>query len=403
MAPFDFPASPASGDVYAPTGGPAYQYDGEKWKGGQPSGPVREQFFNLAGLTQVDIPVPSWAKACKLDGLTSGPTANAGNMRVSVDGTTFLSGANDYNNAGSVLNSGTGNAVAFPSANSSAISFTVSGDNAVLPHQWSADFQLERGSTSYVFAGKVYGRSHDANPATVARAFMAQFYVNATVTQLRIAALRIFTPGTFQVGSYVRVKWLGDAAQVPISNAIPDAPSDGYPYQRVNGIWQRQKGVVQIKTFFDSTDYSRAASSEAILGAAQIFYPFYPDSKVYWEFASYITVTTNAANMDDLRGHLYGKYYDGVSAYVSTIGNTISGHVNYNASTVASSVFYTNPQRCAPMDISTYRDPNYVPGGPVGSLGGGGRILMRMYGYPGYANSTLDLYETTMKFTEVLE
>jgi hypothetical protein len=395
---FDFPASPSQGQVYAPTGGPAYQWDGEKWKGGQPSGPQTEQFFNLEGLSTLDIVVPSWAKMVELKGViftTSGTPAAA--LRISTDGTTFLAGASDYTIGGAEHASGSVGYSSTAFAAASAMQFSGGAEFAAgQPNNFEGVLSLSR-IAGQQFHMRSYSKFYASASTHLYRtAWFTSFSSAGGTPPMTIKALRFMngttTPFVMAANSWLRVKWLGDAAQVPISNAIADAPSDGKPWVRRNGLWVKQTGVVQQKVFYDSTDFSRAATTEAVMSVGQSFQPLYPDSKVFWEWSGYATLTTTAA-IDDLRGRLYGKYYDGtIYAASPLLGLLINGHVNMGG-TALSSVFY-GFWAGSPVDVSAYRRPDVsLPGA----------ITIRLYGMADYASVTLDSYDCTMKFTEVLE
>jgi hypothetical protein len=388
---FDFPASPTNGQVYAPSGGPAYQWDGEKWKGGQPSGPQTEQYFDLTGKTSIDLTVPSWAKACKLTGIAFCPTGTQVALQMSADGTTFFTGATDYTSTGPILNTGTSAYQAYGTSTAASAVLTLTSTSVALPHLFTTDLNVERPSTAQQFASKTDGKSHDSNAATGYRSWLSLAALGiALTTSLRLAKLRISNGGGVFTGGSLHVQWLGDAAQVPISNAIPDAPQNGKPWVRRNGVWIPQTGVVQQKVFFDSTDFSRAATTEAVMSVPQTFTPLYPDSTVIFEWVSYATITTTAS-IDDLRGRLYGKFFDG-AVYASAIGNVIMGHVNFGTA-ANSSVFYGS-WLSPPVDVSACRRP---PGDTLP-----GAITIRLYGMADYASVTLDSYDCTMRFTEIL-
>lgn len=239
---FDFPSSPTSGQIYTPTGGPAYQWDGEKWRGGQPSGPQTEQFFDCSGLTVQDIVVPTWARAAHIEGSIYVNQQNWILLRVSEDGTTFKAGTSDYGIAGPMHYSGTSGYAAQAGANISGMWFTQSGDTPGFAHQFTADIDVARPAGTSYFVMRSYAHSYDSATAGKSSTFWLFSYPNAnTVTQLKALRILLGLAGSFGAGSWIRVKWFGNDAQVPISNAIADAPSDNGEYTRVNGIWRLVK------------------------------------------------------------------------------------------------------------------------------------------------------------------
>jgi hypothetical protein len=387
---FDFPASPSQGQIYAPTGGPAYQWDGEKWKGGQPSGPQTEQFFDASGLANVDIQVPTWAKGVEITGNTMSASGTYPVLRVSMDGTTFLAGATDYSNVGPIHNTGSSGYAVAALATGDHIQLGLNSDVPTFPQLFTANMTLVRPTTSTSYHLKNYLSLFQSLAANQYRTYWNTGEVR-NATGLAIKALRVLcNGGTFNAGSWVRVKWLGDAAQVPISNAIPDSPHDGGHYVRQNGLWVRATPVLQDVLYYDSTDFSRNAVSEAVMSNPQNIILKSPTSKVFWEAAIYSTITSTAS-IDDLRARFTAKYFDG-AAYVNVgvRGNPIAvfGHVNW-ASPGSSSVFY-NHCRLGPLEVT----------GCVRS-DAPNQIMIRMYGNPDYASSTLDAYDCTMRFTEV--
>jgi len=56
--------------------------------------------------------------------------------------------------------------------------------------------------------------------------------------QLKVLRFYVDT-GTWGAGSNIRVEWLG--TDIPQSNAITEAPVDGWEYTRVNGIWRQKE------------------------------------------------------------------------------------------------------------------------------------------------------------------
>ena len=84
-----FPDSPTTGQTFT-SGGVTYMWNGYGWVGGGVAQQPTEQFFDLSGLAYLDIPVPTWAKHCILNGNAFVVAGSYVLMRVSTDGTTFL-------------------------------------------------------------------------------------------------------------------------------------------------------------------------------------------------------------------------------------------------------------------------------------------------------------------------
>ena len=239
MPPFDFPASPAVGDTSN-----GYQWTGEMWAGAPLLGQApTEQFFDPTGLVNLDISVPAWAKGVEIIGnvYTTGGAAVV--MRVSMDGTTFGAGASDYNNTAASHATGTGGYATNATVNSNFMYLGVNADSVIVPVSFSAEMNLTRPNTAALFHLKVYSKQYDGAAAYQYRTWWGNSTVVTALSgsNLAIKALRIMhgTGGiAFPAGSFIKVKWLGDIAQVPPSNGIEDAPSDGGEYVRVNGVWR---------------------------------------------------------------------------------------------------------------------------------------------------------------------
>jgi hypothetical protein len=237
---FEFPSSPTLGQSAN-----GYVYDGTGWLGGGLSmaGPITEEFFNIpAGAALLDIPVPAWATAVQIIGAVFTPNAtNNILMRVSADGTNFFAGASDYNVSGPVHNTGSSGYGNVAGAASSYLYIGASGDQGqAVPHSFTVEMNLTRPSTSTAFSQKAYAKMYDSNAATLQRTFWHQGWLASNVTTaLALKAIRIYaSPGPMNAGSWVKVNWLGPATDLPRTNAIPEAPSTGGEYVRVNGVWR---------------------------------------------------------------------------------------------------------------------------------------------------------------------
>lgn len=241
MAPFDFPATPAPGEVYTPANGPSYQWDGEKWKGGGQAREPDEQFFDLSGLTQRDIVVPTWAKGVQLIGSVFVLASAGAMLRVSADGTNFFTGASDYIYAGSALNTGTALYQSVAQATGAGMYLCLAGDNTAVAQQFDAVLNVVRDNAAgQVFTLKADGRGRDAGATILYRGWHGTGFVQtATTSALALKALRVLmsSGGAFGPGSWLRVKWLGDTGQLKVGTSVPDANTDGKLYGRKDNAW----------------------------------------------------------------------------------------------------------------------------------------------------------------------
>ena len=268
MPPFDFPASPTTGQVYAPTGGPAYQWDGEKWKGGQPSGPVTEQDFDVSGLAYKDLAVPTWAKQARLTVNMRNTTGNIYvALRVSVDGVNYLAGAADYANAGPYhQTAGPTPYLTQPVQTGSAFILTIGGDNFAIPHKVTGTIDVTRPNTSTTLAYQGQGVSYNntANQGWATNQIGGYVATASLGSALSLKGLRLLAMGgTYGPGSSIHVEWLGDAASVPISNAIADAPNDQGRYVRSGNAWVGEAFSFRNKLINGGMDISQRGTSFA--------------------------------------------------------------------------------------------------------------------------------------------
>lgn len=280
---FDFPSSPASGDVYAPSGGPSWQYDGEKWKGGQPSGPQTEQFIDYSGKSSVNVPVPTWAKSCRVT-MSITPTA-AGSMsfRISTDGTTFIAGASDYTYT-------TPYHVAAPSpgawssgamANASQAALSAGTDVLTVAHTIVAEISLVRPVASDAITYKSRGTSYHSTSQLMSAWFHGYVATGVMGGVLTVKALQFFGL-TGKAGSHIHVQWIGDAASVPISNAIADCPSDGGEYMRVNGVWRLSKQTFVAPFAGNVVIFTPPAGARTALVKAALWAPSANQTAMQW-------------------------------------------------------------------------------------------------------------------------
>jgi hypothetical protein len=233
---FDFPTSPTVGQASN-----GYVFNGVGWAGGPIAGQPTDQFFDLSGLSTLDITVPSWAKAVHLDGtLFTGVTTGFAMVQLSMDGTTFIAGSN-YQIGGPVHNSGTSPYYATQGAVVAPgfyLSYPV--DNLNFPHSFSADMNLVIGATGLLACRAFNTAYRNAAPTQFETRWFSS-YLNQT-GPLSVKKLR-FNNGAGPItaagaGSYLRVKWLGASADIPQSNAPGEAPQTGGEYVRVNGVWR---------------------------------------------------------------------------------------------------------------------------------------------------------------------
>lgn len=213
-------------------------------------GPIVEQFFDLAGLNQIVLTPPAWAKGCELVGSVLMGTANSSNwLNFSTDGTTFIAGSTDYAVYGPVLNSGSTGYQAFGTANQGGITLDTQGDNPNVPHTFEAVVGLTRGTTGQVFMCRSYSRMQDSAVAASGRSWAGHGWLNAAPagSALALKALKLAPgAGVWGAASWLKVRWLGDSSSVPPANGITDAPSDGCGYERVNNIWRKVRQTVDL-------------------------------------------------------------------------------------------------------------------------------------------------------------
>lgn len=239
---FDFPNSPALNDVYSAQG-VAWQYDGEKWKGGLPATQSDTQWIDMSGKSQVDLVVPTWARLVQLDGSVFQAAANAQiGVQISTDGSTFYTanyavggpyhesagGASAYKtqaqvtSASMVLGWGVDNLAVATNFNG-LLNLTISAPGSQI-------YSMRATSTSYIASGGLRTQS-------------ILSYYNATPSAASVKLIRLINTGAggaYLAPSYVKVTWLGDLNALPQSGAIVDAPSDGAEYVRINGVWRKK-------------------------------------------------------------------------------------------------------------------------------------------------------------------
>jgi hypothetical protein len=388
---FNFPAAPIQGEVFQPAGGPAWMWDGEKWRGGGIAGPQKEQLFDISGLTQKDITVPTWAKSMQFTmyAYIPAPTTTIG-MRVSSDGTTFFAGASDYSSySAPVHNTGTLAYATSASTIGSSILLTASGDNlAAVPATISGDMQLVRlGAASTIMIFKAWAKWADSAAGTLHRNWQTWGWPSSSLSLAQIKALRFFSTNgaAFAAGSSLHIRWIGDDAQMPVSNAIPEAPNDGKAYVRRNGVWQPVVNILNKEYQASAVSYPRTTTTEGPLTDSFAYVPKSPTSIVYVQAHCEPSLTSVSAAHDDYRGRLVLKYYDTASTQV--VMNTILVGASNQVTVQANRAEYFNI--VTPWAFASRRTD--LPT----------QIYVRLYGNPDYANLTLDCSGWSCAFEEI--
>jgi hypothetical protein len=124
---------------------------------------------------------------------------------------------------------------------------------------------LVRSSTGQVFTFKTYAKQADA--ALGHRTWWGWGWPQtSTTTALAIKALR-FLPltGAFGPNSWIKLKWIGDSAAIPQSNAIADAPNNAYQYMRGQNAWNSGgtlSGDLTISKASPFLTFNKAASGQ---------------------------------------------------------------------------------------------------------------------------------------------
>jgi hypothetical protein len=272
---FDFPASPAEGQVFTPPSGPTYVFNTPVWKAvgqGQiaiisdtpPSNPangalwyesdsgvlyiwyndgnssqwvqvggiqagapvppaadnaeyvmvngawrLKSQSFDLAGLTQQDVAVPSWLPStARFTGYAFHGGLAAMLMQVSSNGTTFPAAATDYNMVGWIFYTGSTGAYKQPLVASGAWTVTNSSDNVTLPHSLDVVVFLNR-NTGNNFTYQLRSYSYNNSTLNLETISMVQGYTTAANFPGTgpIKALRLLTGGS-PVSGKLTVEWL---------------------------------------------------------------------------------------------------------------------------------------------------------------------------------------------------
>lgn len=242
---FDFPSSPAEGQIFNAPGGPSYVFNTPVWKavgqgqiaiisdtpppspangalwyesdsgilfiwyndgnssqwvqvgGIQAGAPVppaadnaeyvmvngawrlKSQMFDLTGLAQKDIAVPSWAPSnarLTVEFLRGGPTAST--YRISTDGTTFPAGASDYVFGGFIHYGGTSGYLKFSDATGNGWLGGPTSDHPTLPTTSYANVALTRPAGS-LFTYRVRGDNSNVAAANGSGSMFFMGYANS--------------------------------------------------------------------------------------------------------------------------------------------------------------------------------------------------------------------------------
>jgi hypothetical protein len=226
----DFPTSPALNQTYT-YAGITYTWNGYGWIGGAlgsagvigdaPSDGneyvrvngiwrLKEQSFDVSGKASQEVAVPANAKLCQIVGIvypSSAAPSSQASCRISHDGTTFLTGASDYNMAGAAH--GVGSAGFFNIATYTANAFALSGniDVANTPNNFTTELGLQRPSTSHNFSQK----SFSTNYVTAATHTYMHWWHNGYISVgsgLAIKALQFFMAVPFGANSSINIRWV---------------------------------------------------------------------------------------------------------------------------------------------------------------------------------------------------
>lgn len=178
---FDFPSSPTIGAVYSASG-VSWQWDGEKWKGGlglteapsdggeyvRVNGVWRKksQTFSLVGAsfaTGVSIPVPTGAKMLKYRAfaLMTAAVAFYFTARLSVDGTTYVSGS-EYSNSGVYFSSALTSVTNLPAAAATSFMLSITTNGANCGNKVEGFVVLQRATSGGMFDGEVRGSAYQS-------------------------------------------------------------------------------------------------------------------------------------------------------------------------------------------------------------------------------------------------
>ena len=319
---FEFPASPAIGDQAN-----GFTWNGSGWAGGPGlAGPQTEQFFDAAGLSSVDMQVPTWAKGVTIEGSVFSAVGNT-YLRVSFDGTTFLAGASDYIDSSALHNTGSSGYQTGVSTPANAVFIAGGGDqSATVAVNFRTQMRLVRPTTGQAFEAVTYGKNADSSAASAHRTYWYYGWPSTGVSSaLAVKALRLQpSTGNFNAGSWVRVRWIGDSASLPPSNAIADCPSDSWEYTRVNGIWVQKQRTFDVSGL-TSLDIPVPATARTVELQGSIFTTAYTAQTLQVSLDG----TTFIAGASSY--FMQGQYHDsGTSPYYGTQGNSATSYMQMN-------------------------------------------------------------------------
>ena len=180
---------------------------------------LKAQNFNVSGLTSQDVSVPAGAKqmflrACAYQTNTSATCLAA---HVSLDGTTFLNGAANYNYVGPTNSLGTTGYSTMPGASVSQMFLSFNGVALNIAHLVQAQFQLHRNANGIndVWTAMVHSQVLGAQPGTSYFTTMPhKINVNpgAAGLGLSLQKFRFYlmvagTPQLIGPASYLTIEW----------------------------------------------------------------------------------------------------------------------------------------------------------------------------------------------------
>lgn len=234
---YDFPATPTTGQQYL-----GYTWDGAKWVGGFQAQGVSNatQFFDVAGLSTIDITVPTWAKGVQIVGnLFASGASQINSLRVSVDGTTFVQGTTDYMYMAGHHNSVTPFYYTTVGTQYSYMPLCNPGappDNTTVASSFTLEMHLTRIHGTQQLTFKIYEVDFSSAGSRNGQQNWTFGYCVPPVTG-NAKALRIYSSAAWAANSWIRIEWLGDLAGLPNGVSIVDAPADGRSYMRNNNLW----------------------------------------------------------------------------------------------------------------------------------------------------------------------
>jgi hypothetical protein len=173
------------------------------------NGGARFQKVGLSGAS-VDVAVPSWAVGVKFSGFAFPASGTVPiNMQFSVGGV-LKTGASDYINAGTYMQSTTATLTPVAGATASAIQLSAGADaSGAIPMQFSGVLALSRPTTAHYFTADCNGIGYSASGGYARTMYYAYLTLTPSGSALRIDSLRFLLNGTinFATGSVVNLEW----------------------------------------------------------------------------------------------------------------------------------------------------------------------------------------------------